>query len=52
MRRLLNTIYITDEEMYLALDGENIVCKLENEIKLRVPFDNIEGIVCMNYVGC
>ena len=52
MRRLLNTIYITDEEMYLAVDVENIVCKLENEIKLRVPFDNIEGIVCLIYVGC
>lgn len=52
MRRLLNTIYVTNEKMYLTLDGENLVCKLEGETKLRVPFDNIEGIVCMNYVGC
>ena len=52
MRRLLNTIYVTNENMYLALDGENLVCKLDNEILLRVPFDNIESIVCFNYVGC
>ena len=38
--------------MYLTLDGENLVCKLENQVKLRVPFDNIENIVCFNYVGC
>lgn len=52
MRRLLNTIYITNENMYLTLDGENLVCKLDGEIKLRVPFDNVENIVCMNYPGC
>ncbi len=52
MRRLLNTIYVTNENMYLALDGENLVCRLDNETVLRVPFDNIESIVCFNYVGC
>lgn len=52
MRRLLNTIYITNDNMYLTLDGENLVCKLDGEVKLRVPFDNIENIVCMNYIGC
>lgn len=52
MRRLLNTIYVTNDKMYLTLDGENLVCKLDGETKLRVPFDNIEGIVCMSYIGC
>ena len=52
MRKLLNTIYITNENMYLTLDGENLVCKLDGEIKLRIPFDNIENIVCFNYMGC
>ncbi|MCI1654706.1 MAG: CRISPR-associated endonuclease Cas1 [Lachnospiraceae bacterium] len=52
MRKLLNTIYITDENIYLTLDGNNLVCKIENEIKLRIPFDNIENIVCFSYVGC
>ena len=52
MRKLLNTIYITNEQTYLALDGENIVCKLDGDVVLRIPFDNVENIVCFNYVGC
>lgn len=52
MRKLLNTIYITNEKMYLTLDGENLVCKLDGETKLRIPFENVENIVCFNYVGC
>lgn len=52
MRRLLNTIYVTNESAYLTLDGENLVCKIEGEERLRVPFDNIENIVCFNYLGC
>ena len=46
MRKLLNTIYVTNEQMYLMLDGENLVCKAEGEIKLRIPFENVENIVC------
>lgn len=52
MRKLLNTVYVTDELAYLSLDGENLVCKVEDKIKLRIPFDNIENIVCFNYLGC
>ena len=52
MRKLLNTTYITNEQMYLTLDGENLVCKIGKEEKLRIPFENVENIVCFNYVGC
>ena len=52
MRKLLNTVYVTNELSYLSLDGENLVCKVDNETKLRIPFENIENIVCFNYVGC
>lgn len=52
MRKLLNTIYVTNEQAYLTLDGENLVCKVEKEEKLRIPFENIENIVCFNYIGC
>ena len=52
MRKLLNTLYITNENAYLSLDGENIVCSIENETKFRIPFDNIENIVCFGYMGC
>lgn len=52
MRKLLNTIYVTNEMAYLTLDGENLVCKIDGEIKLRIPFENIENVVCFNYLGC
>lgn len=52
MRKLLNTVYVTDEQSYLSLDGENLVCKSDDKVKLRIPFDNIENIVCFNYLGC
>jgi CRISPR-associated protein Cas1 len=52
MRKLLNTLYITNEQAYLSLDGENIVCRLEEAEKFRIPFDNVEAIVCMSYIGC
>ena len=52
MRKLLNTIYVTNENAYLALDGENLVCRLDDNEKFRIPFDNIENIVCFSYLGC
>ena len=52
MRKLLNTIYVTNEQAYLTLDGENLVCKVDGIEKLRIPFENIENVVCFNYVGC
>ena len=52
MRKLLNTVYVTNEDAYLTLDGENLVCKIDGETKLRIPFENVENIVCFNYLGC
>ena len=36
----------------MTLDGENVVCKENNEVKLRLPFSNIEAIFCFSYLGC
>ncbi|NLJ97234.1 MAG: type I-C CRISPR-associated endonuclease Cas1 [Clostridiales bacterium] len=52
MKKLLNTLYILDETAYLNLDGENIVCSMENQEKFRIPFSNIESVYCFSYVGC
>lgn len=51
MRKLLNTLYVTNPDTYLSLDGENIVCRLDNKDIFRLPFDNLENIVCFNYMG-
>lgn len=51
MRKLLNTLYVTSEDSYLALDGETIVV-LDKERELgRLPLHNLEGIVSFGYRG-
>ena len=52
MRKLLNTLYVTNEDAYLCLANENIVCKVDNQEVLKVPCLNIEAIVCFGYKGC
>ena len=37
MRKLLNTIYITNELAYLSLEGEDLICKIEGADKIRLP---------------
>lgn len=51
MRRLLNTLYVTMPDSYLACDGENVLIKLKDEIKFRVPVHNLEGVVCFGFAG-
>ena len=51
MKKLLNTLYVTSENSYLALDGENIVV-LDKEKEIgRLPLHNLEGIVSFGYKG-
>lgn len=51
MKKLLNTLYVTSENSYLALDGENIVIYEEQEESGRLPLHNLEGIVSFGYRG-
>lgn len=51
MRKLLNTLYITTPESYLTKDGENVVIRVDDKEKFRMPIHNIEGIVCFGYMG-
>ncbi|MBO0466466.1 type I-C CRISPR-associated endonuclease Cas1 [Enterococcus plantarum] len=50
MKKLLNTLFVTTRDAYLALDGENIVVKIDEQ-KNRVPLHNIEAIVTSGYLG-
>lgn len=51
MKKLLNTLYVTSEDSYLALDGETIVV-LDKEREIgRLPLHNLEGIVSFGYRG-
>lgn len=51
MRKLLNVLYITSPEAYLAKEGETVLVRVEEETKIRVPIHNLEGIVCFGYTG-
>ena len=51
MKKLLNTLYVTSENSYLSLDGENIVV-LDSEKEVgRLPLHNLEVIVSFGYRG-
>ena len=42
MKKLLNTLYVTSEDSYLVLDGENVVI-LNKECEVgRLPLHNLE----------
>lgn len=51
MRKMLNVLYVTTPEAYLARDGETVLVKVEDEIKIRIPIHNLEGIVTFGYTG-
>ncbi|WP_442955372.1 CRISPR-associated endonuclease Cas1 [Parablautia sp. Marseille-Q6255] len=51
MKKLLNTLYVTSESSYLALDGENIVVLEGTAEAGRLPLHNLEGIVSFGYRG-
>ncbi len=51
MKKLLNTLYVTSENSYLALDGENIVVLEDTAEVGRLPLHNLEGIVSFGYRG-
>lgn len=51
MRKLLNTLYVTSAEAHLGRDGENVVVRIDDEVRFRAPIHNLEGIVTFGYTG-
>ena len=51
MKKLLNTLYVTSENSYLSLDGENIVVLDFDKEVGRLPLHNLEGIISFGYRG-
>ncbi|SCN42051.1 type I-C CRISPR-associated endonuclease Cas1c [Bacillus wiedmannii] len=51
MKKLLNTLFITQPDVYLSLDGDNIVLLKEKEKIGRLPLHNLESIVSFGYTG-
>ena len=51
MRKLLNTLYVTSEDCYLALENENVVVWQDEVRKGQYPLQMLEGIVSFSYRG-
>ncbi len=51
MRHLLNTLFVTSEDIYLSVDGENVVANRGKEIVARYPLHILSGIVSFAYPG-
>lgn len=51
MKKLLNTLYLTQENFYLTRERDNIVIKKEGKVVQRFPYRIIDGIVCFSYLG-
>ena len=51
MRHLLNTFFVTSEDIYLSLDGENVVANREGQEVARYPFHILSGIISFSYAG-
>lgn len=51
MRHLLNTLFVTSEDAYLSLNGENVVVHREKTEIGRFPLHNLQMIVSFSYAG-
>ena len=51
MKQLLNTLFVTSEDIYLSLDGENVVANRGKETVARYPLHTLQSIVSFSYAG-
>lgn len=51
MRKMLNTLFITSEDAYLALENENVVVLRSEEKMGQYPLTILENIVSFSYKG-
>jgi len=50
MKRILNTLFVTQQEMYLKKEGDTVVAVLNKEIKLQIPLIDLSNIVCFGNI--
>ncbi len=51
MKKLLNTLYLTNPDYYLRKEGRNIVITLDEKRVARFPIHIFKQVVCFNYMG-
>lgn len=51
MKKLLNTLFVTSEDVYLSVEGENVLANREKEVLARYPLHTLQTIVSFSYAG-
>lgn len=51
MRKLLNTLFVTSEDAYLTIEGQNVVVNREKREIARFPLHTLSGIISFSYAG-
>lgn len=51
MKRLLNTLYVLSEDIYLSLDGENVIANRDKQVAARYPLHTLQNIIVFSYAG-
>lgn len=51
MKQLLNTLFVTSEDIYLSLEGENVLANRDKEVIARYPLHTLQSIVSFSYSG-
>lgn len=51
MKQLLNTLFVTSEDVYLSLEGENVLANRDKQIVARYPLHTLQNIVSFSYSG-
>lgn len=51
MKRLLNTLYVTTQGAWLARDRENVLVRVEQETRIRLPIHTLGSIVGFGQVS-
>lgn len=52
MKKHLNTLFVTTQGAYLAKEGECVVVKVDNQVRLSLPIHTLGGIVCFGQISC
>ena len=51
MKQLLNTLFVTSEDVYLSLEGENVLANKNQQVVARYPLHTLQTIVSFSYAG-
>lgn len=51
MKQLLNTLFVTSEDIYLSLEGENVLANRDKQVLVRYPLHTLQNIVSFSYSG-